>query len=70
MPTKEEAPKRVLKKGYTTGVFTAMAFKCSLESFLVTNHTSYTITNKNDNDDLDVTKGCEIIVTVTANVDE
>jgi len=70
MPTKEEEPKKVLKKGYTTGVFTSMAFKCALESFLVTNHTSYTITNKNDNDDLDVTKGCEIIVTISDNLDE
>lgn len=56
-----------LKKGYTTGVFTSLAFKSALEAFLVTSATSYSKTNKNDNDDLDVTKGCEIVVLVSSN---
>jgi len=60
MKTKE------LKKGYTTGVFTFLAFKSALEAFLVTNRTTISKTNKNDNDDLDVTKGCEIVVTISA----
>ena len=64
MKTKE------LKKGYTTGVFTALAFKSALEAFLATSTTAISKTNKNDNDDLDVTKGCEIVVTVCDNKDE
>ena len=62
--------KKELKKGYTTGVFTSLAFKCALEAFLATNTTCISKTNKNDNDDLDVTKGCEIIVTITSNLEE
>jgi len=64
MSTKE------LKKGYTTGVFTFLAFKSALEAFLVTNSTAISKTNKNDNDDLDVTKGCEIVVTICENKEE
>ena len=62
MKTKE------LKKGYTTGVFTFLAFKSALEAFLATSSTAISKTNKNDNDDLDVTKGCEIVVSVTSDL--
>ena len=54
-----------LKKGYTTGVTVTFAFKMAVESFLVTSKISTVKTNKPDNDDLDVTKGCEIVVTIT-----
>jgi len=56
-----------LKRGYTTGVHTSFAFKSALETFIATNELSISKTNKMDNDDLDVTKGCEIIVTITEN---
>ncbi len=54
-----------LKRGYTTGVHASFAFKLALESFLMTKSCSRAITHKMDNDDLDVTKGCEIIVTIS-----
>ena len=54
-----------LRRGYTTGVHTSFAFKRALECFLVTNELSRVYTIKMDNDDLDVTKGCEIIVSVS-----
>ena len=57
-----------LKKGYTTGVFSLLAFQSALEAFLATNKKSISITNKNENDDLDVTKGCEIIITIDSNL--
>jgi cobalt-precorrin-5B (C1)-methyltransferase len=56
-----------LKKGYTTGVHTSFAFKSALECFISTNFLSISKTNKMDNDDLDVTKGCEIIVSISNN---
>ena len=56
-----------LKKGYTTGVHTSFAFKSALQTFLATKKLSISKTNKMDNDDLDVTKGCKIIVTITEN---
>jgi cobalt-precorrin-5B (C1)-methyltransferase len=56
--------KKELKKGYTTGVFASLAFKSALEAYIVSNQTSTAITHKNDNDDLDVTKGCEISIKV------
>eukprot|EP01155_Anaeramoeba_flamelloides_P039888 Anaeramoba_flamelloidesc32876_g3_i2.p1 GENE.c32876_g3_i2~~c32876_g3_i2.p1 ORF type:complete len:111 (-),score=5.82 c32876_g3_i2:57-389(-) len=59
--------KKVLKKGYTTGVHTSWAFKSALEHFIKFKETSISKTNKMDNDDLDVTKGCEIVVTITDN---
>ncbi len=62
--------KKELKKGYTTGVFAFLAFKSALEAFLVTKSTAITKTHKNDNDDLDVTKGCEIVVTISSTKDE
>jgi len=59
-----------LKKGYTTGVHTLFAFLSALRVFLVTNKKSISITNKMDNDDLDVTKGCEIVVTIAQELRE
>ena len=53
-----------LKKGYTTGVTATFAFKLAFESFLSTRELSVVKSNKMYNDDLDVTKGCEIVVTV------
>jgi len=55
-----------LKKGYTTGVHTSFAFKRALECFISTSKLSTVYTNKMDNDDLDVTKGCKIIVNITS----
>lgn len=57
--------KKQLKKGLTTGAHTSYAFKSALECFLNTNEKSISYTNKMDNDDLDVTKGCEIVVTIS-----
>ena len=54
-----------LKKGYTTGAHTYMIFRSALYCFLATKELSISKTNKMDNDDLDVTKGCEIIVTIS-----
>ncbi len=56
-----------LKKGYTTGVHTSFAFRSALELYLVTKKLSTSKTNKMNNDDLDVTKGCEIVVTISDN---
>ncbi|MEA3352223.1 MAG: cobalt-precorrin-5B (C(1))-methyltransferase CbiD [Campylobacterota bacterium] len=59
-----------LKKGYTTGAHTYMVFRTALKYFLATNSLSISKTNKMDNDDLDVTKGCEIVVSISNNLDE
>jgi len=56
---------RELKRGYTTGVHASFAFKSALEAFVATKEKSTSITYKMDNDDLDVTKGCEIVVTIS-----
>ncbi|RXJ54093.1 cobalt-precorrin-5B (C(1))-methyltransferase CbiD [Candidatus Marinarcus aquaticus] len=61
---------RVLKKGYTTGAHAHMLFIKALESFLVTRSTVHCYTTKMDNDDLDVTKGCEIVFTLTCSFEE
>lgn len=61
---------KVLRKGYTTGVHASCAFAKALEAFLVTKQTAVCKTLKVDNDDLDVTKGCEIIVTISDNNNE
>jgi len=61
---------KVLKKGYTTGVHTSFAFKSALQTFLVTKKLSISKTIKMDNDDLDVTKGCEIVVSISSNLHE
>ena len=57
---------KVLRKGYTTGVHTSHAFSKALEAFLVSKNSATCKTIKMDNDDLDVTKGCEIIVTISS----
>jgi len=56
---------KVLRRGYTTGAHTFMIFNSALDYFLSTNYLSISKTNKMDNDDLDVTKNCEIIVTIS-----
>ena len=62
--------KEKLKRGYTTGVHTSFAFKSALQTFIATKQLSISKTIKMDNDDLDVTKGCEIIVIITENKDD
>ncbi len=64
---KQKTTNKVLKSGYTTGVHTCSAFSKALEAFLVTKEDVFTKTIKVDNDDLDVTKGCEIIVFLSNN---
>ena len=59
--------KKELKRGYTTGVHASFAFKSALETFIATLSLSISKTNKMDNDDLDVTKGCMIVVTISTN---
>jgi len=54
-----------LRKGYTTGVHASFAFWSALNIFLVSDRTTTSKTIKMDNDDLDITKGCEIVVTVS-----
>lgn len=56
-----------LRKGLTTGVHTCNAFFSVLDTFLVYKELAYANINKIDNDDLDVTKGCEIIVSLSFN---
>ena len=61
---------KVLKRGYTTGAHTYMIFNSALDYFLSTKLVSISKTNKMDNDDLDVTKNCEIVVTISDKVDD
>lgn len=64
MPKKQEEEK-VLRKGLTTGVHATLAFSKALEAFLITKQLCVTKINKIDNDDLDVTKGCEIVINIS-----
>ena len=57
-----------LKKGYTTGVHASLAFRSALEVFLVTKKLSISKTVKMDNDDIDVTKGCKIVVSIASSL--
>lgn len=57
--------KKELRKGYTTGVHTSWAFKSALEHYIRYGGLNISSTIKMDNDDLDVTKGCEIIVALS-----
>ena len=57
--------RKVLKKGLTTGVHACFAFGSVLDVFIVTKEFSFGKINKIDNDDLDVTKGCEIVVSIS-----
>jgi cobalt-precorrin-5B (C1)-methyltransferase len=59
-----------LKSGYTTGVSATFAFRVALEGYFATNLLSISKTNKMQNDDLDVTKGCEIVVSISENIDD
>lgn len=56
---------KVLRRGYTTGAHTYMIFNSALDYFLSTKYLSISKTNKMDNDDLDVTKNCELVVTIS-----
>ena len=58
-----------LKRGYSTGVHTLIAFRLALHTFLATKEKSSASSIKMDNDDLDVTKGCEIVVEVSDALD-
>ena len=61
---------KVLRRGYTTGAHTFMIFNSALDYFLSTNYLSISKTNKMDNDDLDVTKNCELVVTISDDLDD
>ena len=61
---------QALKRGYTTGAHASWAFKSALGIFLKTQELTISKTIKMDNDDLDVTKGCEIIVSLSYNKDD
>ncbi len=54
-----------LRRGYTTGVHAVVAFEKALEGVMATGLCCRVTTHKMPNDDLDVTKGCEIVVTLS-----
>ncbi len=54
-----------LRRGYTTGVHALLALCSALDVFLRVGGVVVSKTNKMDNDDLDVTKGAEIVVTLS-----
>jgi cobalt-precorrin-5B (C1)-methyltransferase len=66
MPKKQEVEKKVLRKGLTTGVHACTAFYSVLDAYLATEGFCFGKIEKIDNDDLDVTKGCEIIVSISS----
>ena len=59
-----------LRKGYTTGFHASFAFRSALQGFMATKMLTKSITHKMDNDDLDVTKGCEIVVTISDKLED
>ena len=59
-----------LKRGYTTGVHASFAFFSALSSYQATGLKAVTITHKMDNDDLDVTKGAEIVVSISDRIED
>ncbi len=59
-----------LRKGYTTGYHASFAFRSALQGFMATKMLTKSITYKMDNDDLDVTKGCEIVVTISDKLED
>jgi cobalt-precorrin-5B (C1)-methyltransferase len=59
---------RELRKGLTTGAHAFWIFHTALDDFLDTKAVSIFKINKLDNDDLDVTKNCEIVVTISDNI--
>ncbi len=54
-----------LRKGYTTGVHALFAFKLAMDCYISTKRFSQATSKKMENDDLDVTKGCEIVVSIS-----
>jgi len=65
-----EEVKKELKKGLTTGAHAFWMFHSALDNFLETRTVSSSKINKLDNDDLDVTKDCEIVVTISDNLED
>jgi len=65
-----EEVKKELKKGLTTGAHAFWMFHSALDNFLETRTVSISKINKLDNDDLDVTKNCEIVVTLSDNLED
>jgi len=59
-----------LRKGYTTGYHASFAFRSALQGFMATKMFTKSITYKMDNDDLDVTKGCEIVITISDKLED
>ncbi len=59
-----------LRRGYTTGVSAALAFGRALEAWCVSGERAQTVTEKMDNDDLDVTKGCLIVAAVSDRLED
>jgi cobalt-precorrin-5B (C1)-methyltransferase len=59
-----------LRRGYTTGVHTLQAFRLALECLYATAKHSSAYSIKMDNDDLDVTKGCEIVVDLSYDLND
>ncbi|MGB7403561.1 MAG: cobalt-precorrin-5B (C(1))-methyltransferase CbiD [Arcobacter sp.] len=59
-----------LRKGLTTGAHAFLLFCSALTDFLETKKLSICKINKMDNDDLDVTKGCEIVVSISDNLED
>ncbi len=57
-----------LRGGATTGLHASYAFGLALESYIATQERVSIITQKMDNDDLDVTKGCQIVVTISDDI--
>ncbi len=62
--------KKELKKGLTTGAHSYLLFCDALRAFLDSKKLSIHKINKMDNDDLDVTKGCEIVVSISDKLDD
>ncbi|WP_419767071.1 cobalt-precorrin-5B (C(1))-methyltransferase CbiD [Arcobacter sp.] len=59
-----------LRKGLTTGAHAFLLFCSALTDFLEREKLAICKINKMDNDDLDVTKGCEIVVCISDNFHE
>ena len=57
-----------LRGGATTGLHASYAFGLALESYIATQERVSIITQKMDNDDLDVTKWCQIVVTISDDI--
>jgi cobalt-precorrin-5B (C1)-methyltransferase len=62
--------KKELRKGLTTGAHSYLLFSDALRAFLDSKKLSIWKINKMDNDDLDVTKGCEIVLSISDKIDD